>query len=310
MMTCRSLLMLIAVLSVHGDSEVTGIEPVNYEFAGGRWFDGEGFKPATFYSVGGALTSAKPARIDRSLDLTGKYVIPPFGEAHNHNVESSRADAMIQMYLQAGIFYVKNPNSLIRFTTPLLDKVNKPGSIDVLFANGGLTGTGGHPVGLVRRNIERQIWTEADGEGAFVFIIDSVPDLDRQWEKITTGKPNFIKTYLLYSEEYAKRKADDAYFDWRGLDPSILPEIVSRAHAAGLRVSTHVESAADFHHAVQAGADEINHLPGFRPDRNDLNAYREPARYRIAEADARLAGERGVFVVSTVGPILEAIQRV
>lgn len=279
----------------------------SFEFTNGLWFDGQKFVPRNFYTVNGLLTTEKPAQIAQMFDLSGKFVVPPFGEAHNHNVESSRIDRVIPMYLDAGIYYVKNPNSLPRFTTPLLGKINLPTSIDVIFAGGGLTGSGGHPSDLVRRNISRNIWTEADGEGAFYFTIDSAADLDRQWERIRNGRPDFIKTYLLYSEEYAQRKASDAYLNWRGLDPALLPEIVKRAHAAGLRVSTHVESATDFHHAVIAGVDEINHLPGFRPDRNSEQAYENISRYEISEADARAAARRGIFVVTTVGDLLAVL---
>lgn len=300
----------LATLLPHWRIAGNATATLTYEFTGGRWFDGQKFTSKTFYSASGVLTSRKPARVDSVVDLAGKYVVPPYGEAHNHNVESSRVDAVIKMYLAAGIFYVKNPNSLPRFTTPLLDKVNIATSIDVVFANGGLTGSGGHPAGLVRRNIERKIWTEADGEGAFLFTIDTLADLDDKWQKIKAGKPDFIKTYLLYSEEYAKRRSDDSYLDWRGLDPALLPAIVKRAHRDGLRVSTHVESAVDFHNAVAAGVDEINHLPGFRPDRNDQKAYQDASRYEIAGADAGLAAKKGIFVVTTLGPLIEALNRV
>jgi imidazolonepropionase-like amidohydrolase len=120
------------------------------------------------------------------------------------------------------------------------------------------------------------------------------------------GKPDFIKTYLLYSEEYAKRKDDKAYDGWKGLDPAILPEIVRRAHRDGLRVSTHVETAVDFHGAVVAGVDEINHLPGFRPDRNDIANYVNLSRYQISEGDAKLARKKQIVVVTTVGETVDA----
>lgn len=42
-----------------------------------------------FYSVHGILTSKRPARIDRVFDFSGKYIVPPFGEAHNHNLDWS-----------------------------------------------------------------------------------------------------------------------------------------------------------------------------------------------------------------------------
>jgi hypothetical protein len=275
----------------------------SYEFTNGRWFDGQKFADRKFYTVKGTLTSKKPARVDSSFDLKGKFVVPPFGEAHNHNViASENTDALIHKYLQDGIFYVKNPNSLPRVTTPLRGRINIPTSIDVVFANGGLIPTDGHPLGLVKRNLDNGGMNKEDGEGGFYFIVDNTTDLNRKWPMILAGKPDFIKTYLMYSEEYARRKDDAAYFDWKGLDPALLPEIVKRAHRAGLRVSTHVETATDFHNALIAGVDEVNHMPGFRPERNNVANYgTDVSRYKISEDDARLAARRHVFVVTTIG---------
>ena len=293
-------------LMAQGQAAQARVEGKNYEFTNGQWFDGVKFVAKKFYSAGGILTSRKPARVDSVIDLSGKYVVPPFGEAHNHNVaQSSRIDATLRMYLDAGIFYVKNPNSLPSATTPLSGKINTPRSVDVVFAGGGLTSTGGHPIALAERQIARGAWEQSDGEGGFYFVIDTQADLDRKWQAIIGGRPDFIKTYLMYSEEYEKRKHDDAYRDWRGLNPALLPEIVRRAHKAGLRVSTHVETAADFHNALIAGADETNHLPGFRPEKNELVNYRDLFRYEISEADARLAARNHVVVVTTVGEVIE-----
>ena len=307
------LLLLLIVLSapVCGQPSKTdaAARRRNYEFAGGRWFDGQKFVAREFYSVDGLLTTKRPARIDSVIDLNGKYVVPPFGEAHNHNVEWRGEEAFARtkrMYLEAGIFYVKNPNNLPRARAPLLGRINIPNSIDVVFANGGLTATGGHPLGVVRRNLERGGMTQADAEGAFYFTIDTPADLARKWETILAGRPDFIKTYLQYSEEYAKRRGDESYVDWRALDPSLLPAIVRRAHRAGLRVSTHVETATDFHHALIAGVDEINHTPGFRPERDDWTNFRDASRYKISEADARLAARKRVVVVTT---LVSAIDR-
>ena len=287
--------------------------PKIYEFVNGQWFDGQKFRRQKFYSVNGVLTAKKPPGMASVIDLTGKYVIPPFGEAHNHNVEWNNEETFARtkrMYLEAGIFYIKNPNNLPRARTPLLGKINIPTSIDVVFANGGLTASGGHPLGVVRRNLERGGMTKEDAEGSFYFIIDDLADLDRKWEKILSGKPDFIKTYLQYSEEYEKRKDDEAYFDWRGLNPNLLPEIVRRAHRAGLRVSTHVETATDFHNALIAGVDEINHTPGFRPEKGDWTKYRDPSRYKISEEDAQLAARKRVVVVTTlVSAIEHALQK-
>jgi hypothetical protein len=296
---------LLSLLLLHGRSSTKASSKQNSEFLNGHWFDGSGFVRKDFYTVDGLFATEKPAHIDHSFDLTAKFVVPPFGEAHNHNVEGANVEAVIRKYLEAGIFYVKNPTSLPRTMAPVLDKINRPTSIDVVFARGGLTASGGHPLGLVQRNIDRKIWTEADGEGAFYFTINTRSDLDRQWARVRAGKPDFIKTFLLYSEEYAKRKDDPAYFGWKGLDPGLLPEIVQRAHKDGLRVSTHIESAADFHHASIAGVDEINHLPGFRAD-----GKLPPSIYEISEEDAELAAEKGVVVVTTLGAIIAALRQI
>ena len=275
------------------------------QFVNGRWFNGANFTAKDFYSVGGFLTSSKPIEVDSVIDLAGKYVVPPFAEAHNHNVDglaagSTNIEMIVRMYLTDGVFYVKNPGNLPRTTKPILDKVNIPTSIDVTFANGVLTASGGHSFEIVKRNVDRGIWTEADGEGAFYFTIDNQSDLDRKWGTILAGRPDFIKIILVYSEEYAKRKDDPAYFGWKGLNPALIPEICKRAHAAGLRVAAHIESAADYHNALVGGVDEIAHMAGFRPDGQTLSQYHDLAAYEISEADARLTARKGVDVVTTL----------
>ncbi len=275
-----------------------------HEFVNGRWFDGQKFKVRKFYTQGGVLTSRKPAGGSVMIDLAGKYVVPPFGEAHNHNVtwgDEEQFAGIKRMYLEGGVYYVKNPVSLPRVTAPLAGKINIPTSIDVVFANGALTASGGHPLGVVKRDMERGGMTKADGEGAFYWVIDNASDLERKWERIRAGKPDFIKTILVYSEEYEKRRGDEKYFAWKGLNPALMSDIVRRAHRDGLRVSAHVETATDFHHAVAAGVDEVNHTPGFRPEGNNVANYTNLSRYEIAEADARLAGRNRVVVVTTLG---------
>lgn len=274
----------------------------NLAFVNGRWFDGQRFVARTMYVEGQTFARRAPRRIDRSIDLGGRYVVPPYGEAHNHNVaDSDSVVALIAKYLGDGIFYVKNPNSLPRVTTTLAGKINTPSSIDVTFAMGGLTSSDGHPIDIVT---PRRGFKPEDGEGAFYWVVDDAAQLAAKWPSIVAGKPDFVKTYLLYSEQYAQRHGREEYRSWSGLHPSLLPEIVRRAHAAGLRVSTHVESAADFRVAVAAGVDEINHLPGFRPDRNDPKAYLDGDRYRLTAADARAAARRGITVVATITGVI------
>lgn len=278
--------------------------PPRYELRNGFWFNGRSFEAGTRYTVYGAVTERQPVPVDSIIDLQGGYVIPAFGEAHNHNAVASDT-GIAHRYLRAGIYYVKNPNSLPADRVAAKGTFNTPSSIDVIFSNGGLTGPGGHPYDLVRRNIARGVWKSDAGEGRFYHTIASRADLDAKWPAIIAEEPDFIKTYLLFSDEYAKRLADSTTIGWRGLDPALLPLIVQRAHDADRRVSTHVETAADFRNAVAAGVDEINHLPGFRPEGNALSGYAKLDGYRITADDARDARRRGVVVVTTVSEVLE-----
>ncbi len=277
-----------------------------YAYENGHWFDGKGFSAAkTMYSVNGILHPNRPFKVDEEIDLKGMFVIPACGEAHNHNATGDN-DRAIDSYLRSGILYVKNPSNLPQVREG--PRINSATGIDVVFSNGSLTSPGGHPLGLVKRNIDRGVMKPEDGEGAFYHTIESLKDLDEKLPKLLPSRPDFVKTILVYSEEYEKRKNDDKYFSRRGLNPVLLRPIVERVHKAGLTVATHVESAADFHVAVEAGTDEINHMPGFWPTDEALAAH-DFARYRISEADARAAGKRKIKVVTTLGEAIEELRK-
>ncbi len=276
----------------------------NYKFVRGNWFDGKGFTPKDFYSVNGVFADKKPDRVDETVDLQNGYVVPPFGEAHNHNVESEYTlGGIARQYLTDGIFYVKNPNSIPRFTNDIRNKINRPGSIDVVFSNGGLTGKDGHPA-RVYASLSKSVYQSsgiADYETEAYYFIDSKQDLETKWTRIMADKPDFIKTYLYDSEYFDARRDDPKFFGLKGLNPALLPLIVEKAHRQGLRVSTHVNTATDFHYAVIAGVDEINHLPArSAPDDGKV----EP--YLVSEADAKLAAKKHIVVVPTYSLLLEA----
>ena len=80
------------------------------------------------------------------------------------------------------------------------------------------------------------------------FIIDNREDLQNKWQTYLDTKPQILKVILLHSANYARRKAQSG--NGGGIDPSLLPEIVNRAHRVGLRVAAHVDSAFDYHAAL------------------------------------------------------------
>ena len=124
------LVVLFLVLLLSGCAGGSGIAPISgaspslhnpqptktYAFMNGRWFDGKGFEAATWYSVQGRLTRTPPHGPVDMVDLSGLFIVPPFGEAHNHNVEGSwNLQAVSARYLRDGVFYVKIPNNVREF---------------------------------------------------------------------------------------------------------------------------------------------------------------------------------------------------
>ena len=301
---------LISTLSALTDAGRVQIQQAKtYEFRNGKWFDGRGFKEKTFYSIAGRLTMKRPNRIDETIDLRGGFVVPPFGDAHCHHFDSSyNIDEQIGMYLRDGVFYVAVQTDTRSGAVQVANRINRPNSVDVAYSHGALTSSYGHGVeiyeglALLRRpgatNPEevKKLRASHLRENDAYYIIDTADDLERKWPTVLAGRPDFIKIYLLTSEEYEEtRKRTDTIGD-RGVDPKLVPQIVKKAHAASLRVSAHVDTVSDYRTALRAGVDAMAHLPGYYVDAKD-----DPSKYKLTEADARETARRGVWVI--VAPV-------
>jgi len=275
-------------------------EPETVAWRNGAWFDGTGFRRVDVYSIGDRLTLKNVSQVDRTIDLTGRFLMGAFGEAHNHNIPSDNTKRTIRAYLEQGIFYVMIQTNVPDAPAKLKGLINRPDSIDVLFANGSFTAPGGHPSALVRRNIANGGMTNDDLDGGFIQPVRFRADIDRVWStRIAQQRPDFIKLTLVYSEDRVAGlpRPDN---DRHGLDPSLASYLVERAHRDHLRVSAHVESAYDFDVAVAARSDLIAHMPGFWPDPVRIKA-KGPDIYRISEDAARRAARQRTIVITTVG---------
>jgi hypothetical protein len=176
--------------------------------------------------------------------------------------------------------------------------LNRPDSIDIVFSNGAWTSSGGHTIEIAKRLLDRHLWAESDGEGGFHWTAATRADVERKWAAYLEQGPRFVKAYLLFSDDGHRQAAPERYFGWKGLTPDALRAIVEFAHRAQLRVSAHIETAHDFHEALLAGIDEINHVPGFRM-RADVDPH-AASEFELSEADAELAHRRNVVVVTTL----------
>ncbi|WP_412068697.1 amidohydrolase family protein [Rubrivirga sp. IMCC43871] len=302
-MTPAKALSIVWVLALSACSVPMQEHVQSYAYVNGNWFDGERFVPRVAYVSDGVFVAEAPAQITSVVDLNGGYVIPPFAEAHNHNLDTDYGlEERIRQYLNDGVFYAKMQSSIKRRIEPNRHLFNHPRTIDVAFAHAPLTATGGHPIALRERFFEMGRFdglfgSKAAIEGEGYVIIDSLQDLDEKWAGVLALEPDFIKVNLIHSEEFALRREDPTYFGDKGLNPALLSAIVERAHETGLRVSAHVDTPADFHAAVVAGVDEINHLPS-----RDAETME-----RIREEDARSAAEQGIVVVTTVSLVTRRV---
>ncbi|MFL5619363.1 MAG: hypothetical protein ACJ79A_13330, partial [Gemmatimonadaceae bacterium] len=87
----RRLALVAALLSLaacHSAARAPSAQHV-YELRDGRWLGADGFRAGTRYVVDQRLTQRRPRHVDSVIDLAGRWVVPPFGEAHNHNVDYS-----------------------------------------------------------------------------------------------------------------------------------------------------------------------------------------------------------------------------
>jgi hypothetical protein len=305
-MLIRTLIAVAAASVLLAQTAVAG-QPA-FRFDNGLWFDGHRFVAATVFVEHGRLRFSKDkkdarAPAEQSLDLAGKHVTAPFCEAHNHNLglsDLARNRSAIYNYLRDGVFYVKVLSNLPRQSAAVWGTYNLPTSVDAVFANGGVTGPGGHPIRLRERLLEQGVYegfTKETLKDHAYYVIDFDADIEAKWPLILQYRPDFLKLMLVESEHYAARRDDPAFFGTKGLSPQIFARLVEKAHQNNLRVSVHINSVHDFHVAVAAGVEEIAHLPGYREAK------------LIDKADATEAARRGVVVVTTAGLINRHKQR-
>jgi hypothetical protein len=264
-------------------------------YANGQWFDGTGFQKKTRYVANGVFVGTAPVTIDSTVDLAGGFVVPPFGDAHQHLIGPT-IDMTVAAFMRDGIFYVKDQGNAPSGRRMIDHALNRPSSFDYISANQGWTGRDGHPVEVIERGAQMggqmAMLIRDSLDPGLVMQVDSKEDIHKRWAHFLGGKPDFVKVYLLQSEKFEQMRNDPRLKGNKGIDPRLVPEIVRLAHEAGLHVSAHVFTAQDFRNAVEAGVDQIAHLPGGRSS--------NPAPFLLTDDDGALAAKRKVTVVTTV----------
>ncbi len=264
-------------------------------YTNGLWYTEAGnsvqFIAGERYAENGVFLKKRPEDAT-VIDLGGAFVVPPYGEAHNHSVDGPGTEKTAARYLAEGVFYYKNPNGIHGFTEPMLNYWARPETLDVSFSFGGLSTDEGHPETLYRMLLGFGLYSETDADdldGNAFWDASTVEQLDDQWPRILATKPDFLKLYLL---QYDTPEST-------GLSEEVFREAVRRADAIGLGTVVHVETMQDLALAVDAGATEAAHLPAY-----DFAFAKDPERSRIPDALIDKMAAHGFIVVATTNVAL------
>lgn len=283
------------------------------ELGNGRWWDGSGFVERTMYSVGGVLTGSAPARIDQRLDLGGRYAVPGFGDAHTHRLAMPAGlERDAAELVRSGVYAAMVQDPIVAIGGAHRASSARWSAPEAVYTQGVITPSWGVVTAMYRRLAAAGVFGAGVGfdavAGRRLHVVDSVGDLDRAWPDIRRANGRFLKVIVAFSDEVDQRRADPArygadpprYSALPGVTPDVLRYLVRRAHADGLEVSAHIETAADFRLAVAAGADWIAHLPGSWQIGAATMLGDAPAPWMLTAADARAARMAGTVVITTL----------
>lgn len=271
----------------------------NYEIKNGNWYNGKDFVPGTWYVSGGLLSKKAPARVDSVVDLLGRFVIPPMGDAFSSSIaDNSSAANAIKMYMDEGSYYIQILSNTQEGRTATQSLLNKPGAPDVLYGNGGITCTLGYPFikyeapaqGIRTPDAVAQrydfIREQRKMLGNAYWFVDNKDALDKNWEKILAQKPSVISIYLLDVKNGGGKEN-------KGLSAEVAKAVVKKAHKAKLRVWAHIETPDDLRLGLQLGVDGFGNLPGY-----NWNGEGDAKKFELSDADLKSLAKKKTAVVT------------
>lgn len=294
----RFFLLLLSLCLCSATFQAQTASPV-YQFINGNWFDGAGFVAGNWYSVGGKLTQKVPAKVDSVIDLGHRWVVPPLGDAFCSSLsENSFLKQQLESYTADGVFYLQvlaNTQEGRKKATALL---GKPGSPEVVFANGGFTCTLGHPFLTyeapaqgVRNPTEIAGKYAAIREGRAMhgngyWFVDSKKGADKIWKDVMAQSPGVISIYLLDAQNSGGKEN-------KGLSADAAKALVKKAHKSGLRVFAHVETVEDVRIGLKIGVDGFANLPGHHWDGTG-----DGQKYELSDEDLKSLAKKKIPVVA------------
>lgn len=300
-MTLRALtFVLLALGAGHSAAEpeapFKASAPLSLELKNAQWFDGQQFRRGTLYVEDGRFVAQKPKRVNRRMDLKRQFLIAPLAEAHNYNLQNEwGVSHYAQRYLHDGVFYAAMLCADPEAVNSVRAELGSDASPDVVFATACITSSDGQPLATLLAAPPGQPRPRLqDVADKAVLIMDRPAEVEQKWKLVAPRRTDFVKIVLSYSER-PELRARPELRGRLGLDADTAAAVVRHAHQTGLKVSAHVDSAADFEAAVRAGVDQIAHLPGH------FNHFGDgPERFLISpEAAAQAARQKTAVVTAT-----------
>jgi hypothetical protein len=202
--------LFICLITLTVAPAVTAQDNRNYAFKNASWYNGTDFTPATWYVVNGVFSKKAPSKVDSVIDLMGRWVIPPSGDAYSSCLADNPSSALyLDLYRKEGAFYVQVLSNTQEGRIAVAPLLNKAGALQAAFANGGITCTTGYPFmrfeGPAQGIRNPQLWgqhyekikagTKMLGNG--YWYIDNKEALSANWPRMLAQKPDILTIYLL-----------------------------------------------------------------------------------------------------------------
>ncbi|MGB5238559.1 MAG: hypothetical protein WBM43_12765 [Flavobacteriaceae bacterium] len=301
-----NLLLAITIVFAGCDSNKS-LQITKYSY--GYVFNGVDFKKASFVVNHGEFDFSASARFDTVIDLSGKYIIPAFGDAHTHNFDDvAKFDSIYSAYLSEGTFYIQVLTNHYSNYLKIKDSLNSKGRIDAKFAHGGITSTGGHPHSLYETQALNYSWRamlDPDKKEEILsstikkddayYLLDSVSDIEKNWQNIMSKKPDFLKLYISHTADRNKR-IENGNIGSYGLSEEVLAKLTTKANRDNIRIIAHVETVSDFEIALKYNIRYFAHMPGYGGGIGDPDL----AALQIPDSILEKAARNNVVITPTV----------
>ncbi len=300
-------ILISSLLTLHLTIIIAQTTPYVVELRNGQFFKDSAFQEGVWYSVNGVLSTKMPARIDTTIDLHGRWVVPALGDALCLSIaDNNLAGNVANLYAEEGFLYLLVAENTLEGRAEA-EKVLAAGHRpEAAYANGLATSSGAAPV-LAAEAKFAKVYDEpsiarkkdeliASGmmAGNAYWTFDTKEDVKQpllpflskkkpanKWKQFIDQKPQALILYLRNTGAQAQP----------GMNPEVAKMLAKNGHKAKIPVFAYVETVADVRLALSLGVDALLGLPGANWDgKGSADAY------RLSDEDLALMAKKGTAV--------------